>query len=75
MLRELDGSCRTAIGVFTEAEGGRIMLHGEVLKPDGSGWVEATHGGDAANAEAVGAELGQQLRALAGPSLMALVAG
>ena len=59
LLRELDGSCRTAIGVFTEREGGRIVLHGEILAPDGSSSVEATEAGDAAAAAAVGTTLGQ----------------
>lgn len=72
MLAELDGSCRTAIGVFTELGESEITLHGEVLAPDGSTWVEATHSGPAAEAARVGAELGRQLRALGGPTLLGM---
>lgn len=72
MLAELDGSCRTAIGVLTELGEAEITLHGEVLAPDGSTWVEATHSGPRADAARVGAELGRQLRALGGPTLLGL---
>ncbi len=75
LLRELDGSCRTAVGVFTELEGGTITLHGEILAPDGSTSVEASQTGDAADADAVGAALGIKLRAMAGPLLLAQLAG
>lgn len=71
LLRELDGSCRTAVGVFTELEGGRIALHGEILAPDGSASIEASEAGDTAEAETIGAALGQKLRAMAGPQLLA----
>lgn len=75
MLAELDGSCRTAIGVVTALSGGTISLNGEVLSPDGSRFVEASHSGPANEAAAMGAELGRKLRALAGPRLMAEMAG
>lgn len=74
MLRELDGSCRTAVGVFTTLEGGMITLYGEILAPDGREWVAETISGRQTNAETVGAELGKKLRALAGPSLLAQLA-
>jgi hydroxymethylbilane synthase len=35
MLRELDGSCRTAVGVFTTLADGNVAMHGEILAPDG----------------------------------------
>ncbi len=75
MLRELDGSCRTAIGVVTDLKDGRIALTGEVLSPDGRNYVEDSVSGAAADAGAVGLELGRALRALAGPTLMAQLAG
>ena len=75
MLAELDGSCRTAIGVFTELTDGSLTLTGEVLAADGSEFVRASHGGTPANAAAVGAELGRDLRARAGPLLLAQMAG
>jgi hydroxymethylbilane synthase len=75
LLRELDGSCRTAVGVFTELDGDTITLHGEILAPDGSTSVEASQSGDADDAGAVGAELGIRLRAMAGPQLLAQLVG
>jgi len=75
MLRELDGSCRTAIGVVTDLTGSRIAMKGEVLSPDGDAWVEDETDGLAADAAAVGAELGRSLRARAGPDLMARIGG
>ncbi len=75
LLRVLDGSCRTAIGVFTELTGGRITLHGEILAPDGSSSVEASETGDAAAAAEVGAMLGEKLKAMAGPLLLAQFVG
>ena len=75
LLRELDGSCRTAIGVVTELGADSITLRGEILAPDGAHWVEHALSGRPADAEAVGAELGRTLRALAGPGLLAQLAG
>lgn len=75
LLRELDGSCRTAIGVFTELDGGSITLHGEILAPDGSASVDASETGDVSDAANVGARLGVKLRAMAGPLLLAQLAG
>ena len=71
LLRELDGSCRTAVGVLTTQERGEIEMLGEILAPDGRQWVEETLSGPATDAEAIGAELGRKLRAIAGPTLLA----
>lgn len=75
MLRVLDGSCRTAIGVFTELVGETISLRGEILAPGGGSWVESTSTGTLRDVEAVGVELGEKLRALAGPDLLAQFRG
>ena len=71
LLRELDGSCRTAVGVLTTQERGEIEMLGEILAPDGRQWVEETLSGPATDAEAIGAALGRKLRAIAGPTLLA----
>jgi hydroxymethylbilane synthase len=71
MLRELDGSCRTAVGVFTTLDSGHIELHGEIVAPDGSTSVEASLDGPADDAERIGADLGRLLRGMAGPQLLA----
>jgi len=75
LLRVLDGSCRTAIGVFTELHGSRITLTGEILAPDGSSSVGASETGEAAKAAEVGAALGEKLKAMAGPLLLAQFVG
>ena len=47
MLAALDGSCRTPIAGFAEADGGRLTIEGLLLRPDGSeeirGRLDATH--------------------------------
>ena len=75
LLRELDGSCRTAIGVMTTLSGDTLTLRGEILAPDGQNWVEAEHAGAATDARAIGTALGEELRRRAGPSLLAQLAG
>ena len=71
MLRELDGSCRTAIGVFSDLGEATLALKGEILAPDGSAWVDDRLDGSRSDAERIGAELGRRLRAKAGPDLLA----
>lgn len=74
LLRILDGSCRTAIGVFTERDGDQITLHGEILAPDGQISVQASESGEIANADAVGVALGTRLRGMAGAELLSQMA-
>ncbi len=52
LLAALDGSCRTAIGVTSHIAEKTIVLHGEILSPDGRITVEARHAGPAAAPEA-----------------------
>lgn len=75
LLRELDGSCRTAIGVVSEFTGDRIAMTAEVLAPDGSDFVAESTEAAASDAAAAGAELGRRLRAKAAPLLAAMLAG
>ncbi len=68
MLAVLDGSCRTPIAALAELESGdTVRLRGLVVKPDGSAAYEASRSGPAADAAAVGAAAGRELRAAAGP--------
>ena len=67
MLAALDGSCRTPIAGLAEAENGRLSLEGRLLKPDGSDEILGTLRGAIADAEAIGLELGRELRRRAGP--------
>ncbi len=68
LLAELDGSCRTPIAALAEIDGDDILhLRGLVAKPDGSASHTASRRGPAADATALGADAGRELRAAAGP--------
>ena len=71
MLRVIDGSCRTPIGVLSLREGDRLSLKGELLSPDGRQCYDALVEGLANDAEALGTELGNRLLALAGADFIA----
>ncbi len=64
MLAALDGSCRTPIGGHARLlPDGRLHLTGLVARPDGSFLLKRSLHGPAADAEAIGEELGRSLRA------------
>ena len=67
MLAALDGSCRTPIAGFAELTGGRLRLRAMLLSPDGSAERRAEGSGKASDPEALGRDIGAQLRAGAGP--------
>ena len=71
MLAALDGSCRTPIGGLAELNGkGGLTLRGMVAKPDGSGLLETARTGKATDtkaAEAIGRDVGDELKRRAGP--------
>jgi hydroxymethylbilane synthase len=67
MLFQLDGSCRTPVGAFTELSEISCILHGQILSADGSQSFEATVSGAPSDAVQLGTELGRKLLALAGP--------
>ncbi|MBL8670541.1 MAG: hydroxymethylbilane synthase [Alphaproteobacteria bacterium] len=70
-LAALDGSCRTPIAAFATLAGDRIFLRALVAKPDGSHAVRGERRGAAADATALGGDLGQELLRRAGPSYLA----
>lgn len=70
-LEALDGSCRTPIGALARVSGRTLRLAGDVLTPDGiQRWRRDAHvtlGSDPyAEARALGAKLGAEIRAEAG---------
>jgi len=71
MLRVLDGSCRTPIGVFTRRTGTMLSMRGQVLSPDGAEGYIADIEGPAAEAVQLGTELGQDLLGQAGDEFIA----
>jgi hydroxymethylbilane synthase len=75
LLAELDGSCRTPIGAFTELTETSCTLHGEILSPDGKQAFNLRLAGTTGEARALGTELGRQLLGLAGPEFMSKLQG
>ena len=75
-MAALEGSCRTAIGAYAHIADGRLHLSTEMLSPDGSGrWTRSgdiAADADAADARALGLDLGGQIHAVAGDQKIAL---
>ena len=61
-LAVLDGSCRTPIGGHAVIDGSQIRFRGMILKPDGSEYHETTREGSIADAAALGADAGAELK-------------
>jgi hydroxymethylbilane synthase len=71
MLASLDGSCRTPIGGLARADLAALHLRGLVARPDGSHMVTAERRGSWDDGEAMGADLGRELRHRAGSDFFA----
>jgi hydroxymethylbilane synthase len=67
MLAALDGSCRTPIAGLAELDSDRLTLEGLLLKPDGSAEIRTRTTGGIDDAQALGTELGGELKRRAGP--------
>ncbi len=71
MLAILDGSCRTPIAGYARMDGsGSLTLLGAVAHPAGTEYVEASASGLAADAEAIGGGLAQELLSKASADLL-----
>ncbi len=66
-LAALEGTCRTPIAGHATADGGTVRLRGMIVKPDGSAAVETTRTGAVADAAALGADAGRELKGRGGP--------
>ncbi|HTZ01312.1 MAG TPA: hydroxymethylbilane synthase [Xanthobacteraceae bacterium] len=66
-LAELDGSCRTPIAGYARVANGVVRFRGLIAKTDGSEALEVTREGRSADAAALGADAGRELKARAGP--------
>jgi hydroxymethylbilane synthase len=72
MLAVLDGSCRTPIaGHAIFDKDGALYLRGLIAKPDGSELIGSVRNGPATDAEAMGRELGEELKRRGGPGFLA----
>ena len=67
LLAALDGSCHTPIGGLAEILDGRLRLRALIARPDGSACLRAERSGVVADAEQLGRDAGEELRARAGP--------
>ena len=67
----LDGSCRTPIAGHAKVAAGRLSFRGLIARPDGSEGFEAAREGAAADAVALGADAGRELKARAGADFFA----
>jgi len=71
MLKKLDGSCRTPIGVFSRFEGDKLLVSGQILSLDGRDCFTAKASGKADDSLEIGLEVARQLIALAGDEFLA----
>jgi hydroxymethylbilane synthase len=72
-LAVLDGSCRTPIAGHATAADGRLEFRGLIARPDGSAVFETARRGAGADAVALGADAGRELKAKAGADFFAPV--
>lgn len=73
MLKVIDGSCRTPIGVYSTRDGDQLSLKGQLISPDGTLIYDAQVTGDITNALALGTDLGFELLEKAGPDFFAML--
>ncbi len=73
LLAALDGSCRTPIAALAEIDDrGRLTLQARIIRPDGTQCHEARLSGAVSDAARIGREVGERLRAEAGPGFFDL---
>ena len=71
LLAALDGSCRTPIAGLARISGDRLELRALIATPDGATLHHAERAGSATEAEALGRDAGEELRAAGGPGFFA----
>jgi hydroxymethylbilane synthase len=70
-LAVLDGSCRTPIAGHASIRDGRVHFRGLIARPDGSESFTAAREGTAADAAALGADAGRELKSRVGSGFFA----
>ena len=73
VARALAGSCEVPLGAYAEVRDGGLWLRGFVALPDGSRIVRAEREGALADAESIGRELADDLRAQGAEEILAEV--
>lgn len=69
-LARLDGSCQTPIAGLAEIMGDRLVLRGEILRPDGSEVHAGRREGPVTDGAAMGDDLAAELLSRAGPDFL-----
>jgi len=70
-LAALGGSCRTPIAGHARLDGDTLIFRGLVAKTDGSDAIEVTRQGRRADAAALGADAGHEIKKRAGAGFLA----
>jgi hydroxymethylbilane synthase len=73
--RALAGSCNVPLGAYATIAGGRMRLRGFVGAPDGTRLVSGEAGGAAADADAIGLALAEDLRSRGAAEILAALQG
>jgi hydroxymethylbilane synthase len=73
--RALAGSCEVPLGAYAEMRAGKLWLRGFVALPDGTRMARAELEGSPADAEALGLELADALRAQGATEILAALDG
>ena len=66
----VEGSCDVPVGALARVDAGGVMLEGFIGMPDGTRVVRASASGPCANAERLGAALGEKLLAAGGREIL-----
>lgn len=69
-LARLDGSCQTPIAGLAELVDGKLVLLGEILRPDGSEVIRGRREGEISDGIDMGIDLASDLLSQAGPDFM-----
>jgi len=72
-LAALDGSCRTPIAGHARVDAGQINFRGLIARPNGTDVLQCERRGSVADALALGADAGRELKARAGENFFAPV--
>ena len=75
LLASLGGGCQVPIGAYAVVHNGSVKLRAVVISPDGTRIVRKSSEGEAADAERLGRDLGEQLLAAGGRAILEAVYG
>ncbi len=74
-LSDMGGGCQVPIGAHASVHGDGLTLYGAVFSPDGRQVIQETQHGSAADPEALGSAVAQNLLARGGEEILSAVYG